>query len=348
MVQLLYKICESDLTTDDLFEAETEIFDGPGPSREVLRSIQNPNETDVFEMATQMLQEPDICVNQPIKRMASNVITQSSQPANTPEWSIAARLPSHEIEAFEKEQAQQKAVDKKRSKRAKKFKFLFETSSDEDIGDDDDDDGEDDLEFDIGIARKQMVTVPAKAVANKQKGMNRHDDDDDDSDDGDKEVGVSKPASSKPEKQKTILDGIEIPGKVKMRRVSVKVSRTEVKRFQENEAKKKTSKLADTNATTKSAKPNATKDDTPERKSTRHRKPELIEETVVESRQSKRTKLASVPEEPPKETKQREASKRKAATKFKDIEANSSSTKKSNTSENNQIVSISLRFYVTF
>lgn len=152
---------KSTAATDDIFEiatqkvnaevdaAETEMFEAADPPREVLRPIQNVN-----QVTTQV---PDLCVNQPMKRLASNVL---SQPTNTMQWSIAARLPSHEIEAYEEEQAKRKAVNEKRSKHTKKTKFLLAISSELDMEDDD-------FELDIGV-QKQTV-VPAKGAGKKQK-----------------------------------------------------------------------------------------------------------------------------------------------------------------------------------
>lgn len=75
------------------------MLEAPDPPREVLQSIQNANENGIFEFHTQVLHEPDACQNQPMKRLASNVIiNQSSEPANMPECSIAAHLPSKRVQ----------------------------------------------------------------------------------------------------------------------------------------------------------------------------------------------------------------------------------------------------------
>lgn len=104
--------------TDDLFEEDTEIFDVSEPERK-------NQAVSVFEMPTQTLDESIIPpkAKQPSKQIAK-VVTQCSQPVNTPDWSNAAFLSNEDIDMFGKEQ-NNREVDDKRTKRLKKNRHLF-------------------------------------------------------------------------------------------------------------------------------------------------------------------------------------------------------------------------------
>lgn len=287
---------------DDLFGMETQIFEAPGATKPVSAENNDPNESDIFGMATQMIDEPDDLPTVQTKRIPA-VVTQLSQPANTPEWSMAARLSNAEIEQFEKQLAESEAAKKKQ--KLKKHRFLFATSSDEEDQDDDDDD----LDFDIAKPQERIrvtTVAPAKEIEEeeieevatlKRVSSNQHD----------KEVPAKKPKPNDVSSATT--------AKILARRVSVKLSREEVRRhIAEDEAAikpKKVSRLASKTSKTVETKP--AKVDAPEQRSLRQKK---TDSPTVEVRQSKRTKKQSSCEDEeavkPKGKKHTEEEKRKA------------------------------------
>lgn len=300
-------------------------------------------------MSTQVMDESNICAKQPLKRFPA-VATQCTQPANTPEWSIAARLPEAEIERFEKQQAELKKSNNKKTKRLRKHRFLFATSSDEDFDDEEDDDDDDDLEFDFEKPTERKVVMPAK-VAVRRKNTHYHDDDDDEDDDDDVDghrqstvnskpvVSSNKDSPKQPLKRNHDVSSL-IPDKMKKRRLSVKVSRDEVKRIMENEAK-----ILPTlpRPAAKKEKSNLDQVDAPRHRGSRQKKTEP-DSKMVESRHSKRTKQHHDIEDAPKKKKHKEVSKATVSKNSKNVEAKASNSKKTKTNEYNYSVSIMQQF----
>lgn len=67
-------------STDDLFEIETQVFEAPEPPNGANDDL---NETEIFDMPTQVAVMPSTTKNIQRKQYPA-VLTQSSQPANTP------------------------------------------------------------------------------------------------------------------------------------------------------------------------------------------------------------------------------------------------------------------------
>lgn len=70
--------------TDDLFDVETQVFEAPAPSNHASPASEDLNETEVFDMPTQAFEKPNISSQNIRKQRMPAVLTQSTQPANTP------------------------------------------------------------------------------------------------------------------------------------------------------------------------------------------------------------------------------------------------------------------------
>lgn len=188
---------------------ETQIFEPPTASNSV-HPNQDQNDSDIFNALTQMVDEPinpepNIVVKK--KRFAA-VMSQSSQPANTPEWSIAARVSSDEIEQFQHARAELEAAKKK--SKLKKHRFLFATSSD------DEDEEDDDLEFDLPKRAERIPTAGrAEKTTESDNLKRRSSQEEDDADE----------STPKKAKRNTVK-----PAKITTRQLSVRLSRDEVRR----------------------------------------------------------------------------------------------------------------------
>lgn len=226
-----------------------------------------------------MIDEPDDVPELPIvpKKRFPTVCTQSSQPANTPEWSVAARLSNAQIEQYEKTLAANEAAKKKN--KLKKHRFLFATSSDEEDLDEDDDD----LEFDLPKPTELVTVRKSEPVedftANKLKRTKSE------------ANGMEQPAK-KPKQSENVTIG----SKIGTRRLSVKVSRAEVQQLIEDDARNRSNKPR-TRDPIRNTESDAAK--VPEQRSSRQKKSEPIKEKEsVEVRQSKRNKCPSEGESP--------------------------------------------------
>lgn len=154
----------------------------------------------------------------------SMIATQSNKPANTPQWSMAARLPNDAIEQFEKQKEAERNAAKQKPK---KRQYLFASTSDED----DDNDDDDDLEFDLArpIARNPSTSamkenasdesVEEPTVVNHSKhDYRRHTYD-------------KRPPMKKHKANEETAKVVQQPGKIAEQNVSVNVDRREVERL---------------------------------------------------------------------------------------------------------------------
>lgn len=174
-------------------------------------------ESDIFDVPTQRMAEPD---DRPViqNKRIPVVMTQSSQPANTPEWSLAARLTNVQIDQCEKALA---ATAKQKDK-LKKHRFLFATSSDEEDQDDDDD-----LEFDLAKPNELISVVPVKKFEQVRSSSSNICADN-------LKRSMSDAIHIEIPTKKKKID--EVTSKISTRRLSVNVSRDEVQRHIKNEA----------------------------------------------------------------------------------------------------------------
>lgn len=266
------------LLADDLFEKETQPVVA---SKQVQPSVAHDSpggsgsETDVYDEATQIIAD---AAPAPVKRI-SMVATQSQcEPANTPPWSMAARLPNEAIEQYEK----QKQAEQAAKERIRKRRYLFATS-------DEDDDSESDLEFDLA--------KPAERISSHLPAIKENASDDSIHENHLKGGGSAKKQSGQKQpptkKQKANDENIDVvqqqqqPGKRQTRQLSVKVSREEVEqhlRIRDEVVKPKESAKATVAKTAKSA---AQKNDSSPK------------EDAADVRKSKRTKKPVTKESPP-------------------------------------------------
>ena len=72
------------ICTDDLFDVETQVFEAPAPSNDASPASEDLNETEVFDMPTQAFEKPSTSAQNIRKQRIPTVLTQSSQPSNTP------------------------------------------------------------------------------------------------------------------------------------------------------------------------------------------------------------------------------------------------------------------------
>ncbi|XP_055310573.1 protein IWS1 homolog isoform X2 [Sitodiplosis mosellana] len=144
--------------SDDLFDVGTQAFEAPEPSNNASEDLI---ETEFFDMPTQVVGMPS--QNIPKQRLPA-VLTQSSQPSLTPEWSMAARISNAAIDQFEKEQADREA-EKKREK-LRKNRYLFAASEDED-------ENEDDFDFDLALPSNPVERM--SSLKESQKHGKNHD-----------------------------------------------------------------------------------------------------------------------------------------------------------------------------
>lgn len=207
---------------------ETQIFEPPKPARQ--QSLRHEErDSNVFDEPTQSMAE----VAEIADRRLPHVITQSSQPANTPPYSLAARVSNSAIEQFEKQQqAQREAAEKEQ--RQKMRRFFYTTSDEEDDVEDDDD-----LEYDLVKKHEPVSSVPIVQAneSNDEETFINHLAHDAILQQNDKILPVKK--------RKVCDDSGEVvkPAKRATRQVSVIVSRGEVQRhMQKFDDEKKASK----------------------------------------------------------------------------------------------------------
>ncbi|XP_031631860.1 uncharacterized protein LOC116346097 [Contarinia nasturtii] len=218
--------------SDEIFDMETQVFVQPNVTSDASAINENPDEDGIFEAETQIIEPPTDEIDiydmptqrlqlsrMPAKKRFQAIATESSQPANTPDWSLAARITKDDIDRHEKQlEEQRKKLDaeQKKKDKVKKNRRLFSSSSEED-------ENEDDLEFDL--------PKPVQEPPRRRKSANFIKRSNSDSDDDYNEVAVSK---------KSKLDGIETnPKNIKLRRVSVNLSRDEFSKLMENEVSNK-------------------------------------------------------------------------------------------------------------
>lgn len=247
------------------------------------QQIADLNGSDIFEVATQMIAEPETPAKIQNKR-GPLIVTQCSQAVNTPEWSMAARIPNAQIDQYEKERAELEAAKKKKQK-LQKHRFLFATSSDEE----DENDEDEDLEFDLPKPTERII-APSK-VKEPDEIL-----DDNNQVDNLKRTAAKITGQAVPAKKAKLID--PEPAKILTRRISVKLRRGEVERHLEEEARNRSKKSS--RESSKSAKEAAEKKkDVREPRATRQKKLEPIGEVKeVEIRQSKRNKPTNVDESP--------------------------------------------------
>lgn len=205
---------------------ETQVFEPRQSTHSTSPVQQDLNETDIFEQATQIM-EPSTIIGKAKNKRLPLIQTQCSQPANTPEWSMAARLTNAQIEQFEKERAESETT--KMKEKLKKHRYLFASSSDED-----DEDDFDDLEFDLPKPTERIV-VPIREI--KQESFSPESN----SNNNSKRVST-KPLDPTVNAKKSKSN--EIPAKTRIRQISVKVSRKEVSKIIEDETKMHTKKTS--------------------------------------------------------------------------------------------------------
>lgn len=255
------------------------------------------NGSDIFDMATQMIDETEAPAKIRNKRVPL-VITQCSQAINTPEWSLVARIPNAQIDKYEKERAELEA-DKKKKQKLKKHRFLFATSSDEEDEDADDED----LEFDLPKPTERIV-APSK-VKEPEEVIDENN-----------PMDNLKRTASKindqvvPAKKAKLIE--LDPAKILRRRVSVKLQRGEVERHMLEEAQNRSKKSSrESRKTVKAVEKNPVKNDVREPRATRGWKRSPIADAIeVEIRQSKRKKQTSVDESPKEEQYKADTAKR--------------------------------------
>lgn len=112
---------------NDIFDMATQTMAG-ATAAATSKAPAEENETGVFEADTQVVPETVVRAPapspapkpQPLKRIPL-VLTQSSQPANTPPWSMAAMMSTEAIENFEERKKAERESAKEKLKRKKYF-----------------------------------------------------------------------------------------------------------------------------------------------------------------------------------------------------------------------------------
>lgn len=244
-------------------------------------------EDEIYDMATQMMTDAAPAVSKRISFLAM----QSNEPANTPPWSMAARLSNDAIEQFEK---QKKAELKEAAKqKLKKRRYLFNTTSDEE--DDDNDDDDSDLEFDLGTPGARISSLSAikenasdesvedMTFSNHSKHNARRQNDSD-----------KRPSSKKHKANEENVKVVKSPAKRATRQLSVNVPRTEVDRIILSRGKKAMPKK-----NTKTAEMKIEKSNRPKSLESIGQKNSIAAEDAPDVRKSKRTKKSVTIESPP-------------------------------------------------